>query len=286
MLCAVGCVTTRPAPESSMVPVSSGTIVGADARPVEPAALEARLGAARFVVVGEHHDQRCDHAVQAALLERLGGGWSVGLEAVSVERQPVLDRFNAGELPVDALEAALAWQAEWGFAFDLVRPLLRVAAAVEAPVYALNAPRSLVRDAGAKGLDGLSPEQRAVLPPEIVPPPEEQQAMLREAFSAHAHGAPGPESELAFQRFALVQSLWDSQLAFEAARRVRASGRPMLVLAGNGHVRRRWGIAHRLARWMPEAAVVTVVPWRVDGPIDPAEGDLFFACPPEPVAAR
>jgi uncharacterized iron-regulated protein len=280
LLALSACVPLRPVPESPARSIASGTLVDAAGRPLNPGGLVARLGSARFVLVGENHDQACDHAVQAALLGRLGAGWSVGLEAVAVDRQPVLDRFNAGSVAVDALPAALGWAEAWGFPFGLVQALFAEAARLKTPVFALNAPRDLVREAGRKGVEGLSPGQRALLPPEIVPPPPDQQAMLREAFAGHAHGAAGPDPELAFQRFVLVQSLWDSQMAWEAARRVRETGRPMLVVAGAGHVRRGWGIAHRLARWVPDAAVVTVVPWRVDGPIDPADGDVFFACPP------
>lgn len=248
-----------------------GTLVTADERPIPLATWAAALDA-RYVLVGEGHDQACDHRVQAAIVRALASRHPVvGLEMVSTERQPVLDRFDAGEIAPADLGAALSWQEKWGVPYALYAPIFDEAHAAGLDVAALNVPADVVRDVSREGEAAL-PEG---LPP-LVPPPPEQLAFLRESYDAHAH-ANG--SEEGFARFVRVQSLWDTAMAHEAQQWSAREGAPVVVLAGAGHVLHGWGIAHRLRRLDPGATVVSVVPWRGDAPIDPAEGDFFFYCP-------
>lgn len=250
-----------------------------------PAALAAAAADARYVLVGENHGNACDHRAQATVLAALadaGRPPAVGLEQVDVERQPVLDRFSRGDLDLVSLPADLDWKAKWGVDFARYRPIFAVAAERRLPVVALNLPAELVREFGAKGEGGLAPERRALLPPEVIPPPAEQEARLREAFEAHAHGkgsTAGPGGEDPVARFARVQSLWDTAMAARAIDAARRLERPVAVLAGAGHVERGWGIESRLARLDPGAAVLSILPWRGDAELEPAAADLFFYCP-------
>jgi uncharacterized iron-regulated protein len=253
---------------------------------IAPAALAAAAAGARYVLVGESHDNACDHRAQAAVVAALadaGRPPAVGLEQVDVQRQPVLDRFSRGELDVASLPADLDWQAKWGVDFDRYRPIFAVAAARHLPVVALNLPAELVRAFGAKGAGGLPPEGRALLPPEILPPPAEQEATLRRAFEAHHHDphatAAGPGGEDPVARFARVQSLWDTTMAARAIDAARRLDRPVAILAGAGHVERGWGIESRLARLDPGGPVLSILPWRGGEDLDPADADLFFYCP-------
>jgi uncharacterized iron-regulated protein len=257
------------------------------------AAVAAAAGGARYVLVGESHDNRCDHRAQAAVVAALadaGRAPAIGLEQVDVERQPVLDRFSRGELDLAALPAALDWKAKWGIDFSRYRPIFAVAADRRLPVVALNLPAELVRAFGATGAAGLPPERRALLPAEILPPPAEQETTLRRAFEAHHHGdggaAAGPGGEDPVARFARVQSLWDTTMAARAIDAARRLDRPVAILAGAGHVERGWGIESRLARLDPGGAVISILPWRGEEDPDPADADLFFYCPGDSTADR
>lgn len=253
---------------------------------IDPGAVAAAAREARYVLVGESHDNACDHRAQAAVLAALvdaGRPPAVGLEQVDVERQEALDRFSSGHLALGALPAALDWKARWGVDFDRYRPIFAVADDRRLPLVALNLPASLVRTFGEQGESGLSSESRALLPPEIFPPPPEQEARLREAFEAHRHGdhggGAGPGGEDPVARFSRVQSLWDTAMAGRAVDAASRLGRPVAILAGAGHVEHGWGIESRLARLDPGGHVLSVLPWRGDGELDPAAADLFFFCP-------
>lgn len=229
----------------------------------------------RFVVVGEVHDSPCHHAAQARILDLLaaaGTSPAVGMESVSVDRQEVLDRFHAGGVSVEGLGRALAWEETWGYHFSYSAPVFEAAARWGLPVVALNLPDEIVRQVGRQGLESLSPEARALLP-RILPPPREQEATLREVWEAH-----GGTTGRGFDRFLLIQSLWDSQMAGAAIEASRRQDRQVVILAGGGHVRRGWGIPHRIRVLLPGAAVLEVMPWTGPG-TDPSEADLFFDCP-------
>lgn len=244
-----------------------------DGAPLDLAEVGALAARHRFVVVGEVHDSPCDHQAQVEVVRALveaGAHPVVGLESVSVDRQDVLDRFAARELPLDQLERSLDWPRTWGFPFELTAPLFALADRHGLPLAALNLSHGTIRRLGRDGLEGLPPAERAQLP-RIVPPPPAQEAMLRSVWEAHGASARG------FDRFTLVQSAWDSQMADQAIAWSRAHDRQVVVIAGAGHVRHGWGIPHRLRVLLPGTSVLTIVPLAGG-----EGGDLLFSCPMQP----
>jgi uncharacterized iron-regulated protein len=315
-----------------------GSFFTAKGLPSSAASLAAKAGSARYILIGEGHTSPCDHLVQAAALEalaRAGIRPAVGLEMIPVDKQPALNDFNAGKISVADLEKAVDWRKVWGFDYAMYAPIFTAAQKLGLPLYALNAPRELIRAAAENGLENLAPQQRALLPSRIIPPPADQERMLREEFEAHqAMGerakdkSPGqtgeaktepataalPSSEqnpgesptmtkadtpgqdqnpdnrpamgkASFERFMFVQSLWDTQMADRALAAFKTTGRPVVVLAGGGHVEFGYGIAHRLAELDPGAKIVSVLAWRGGSPPDPGQADAYFFCP-EPHKSR
>lgn len=263
--------------------VEPGDLLTPAGRPMALSALAQAAGGARFVLVGEGHENRCDHRVQARVIHALSQGGAhpaVGLEMVDVDRQPLLDRFGAGEIPLEELDPTLGFTKQWGVPFERYQPIFEEAQAHGAPLVALNLPREVVRTVSREGLAGLPADQKEAVP-EPIPPLPEQEKRLRKAYEEHAEHLPRPPSEESFRRFLLVQSLWDTQMANEALQASARLDRPVVVLAGAGHVEYGWGIGHRLRTLAPGAEVIEIVPWRGDGPLDPDEGALFFYCPRE-----
>lgn len=240
-------------------------------------------GSVSYVLLGEGHSALCDHGVQARALRAMAAAGvppAVGLEMVSVDKEPVLERFSRGEIPVDKLEQALDWGKVWGFPFDLYRPVFETAAELKLPVAALNLPREVVRALSANGLEGLTPEQAAWMPYQLVPPPPAQVESLRAEFEMHSQFRAkdaAPDRDL--ERFVAVQSAWDTKMAEAAVEARNKYERPVAILAGSGHVENGWGIAYRLLGLDPASAVLLVMPWRGDEPVDPQAGNVFFHCP-------
>ncbi|MDR2051202.1 MAG: ChaN family lipoprotein [Deltaproteobacteria bacterium] len=270
---------------------------------------------ADYILIGETHDNLMDHASQAAILEKLARNRLrpvVGLEALDVDSQPELDRFNAGDFSKnpDALETALAWSKNGGNSFDWYRPLLELAARENIPLYALNLPRRVVRTARLRGFTEVEEEDRKYLPRNFMPAPWEQQIKLREFFRRHLEisgptGDSPEERQKALDGYILAQALWDSAMAERAGRIHAETGRPVVIIAGSGHVEYGWGIALRLRAREPGARIISILPWRSpleklplsdEWKITPERGgqdsfefpppqmsDAYYYSPPEPV---
>ncbi|HEY0841129.1 MAG TPA: ChaN family lipoprotein [Vulgatibacter sp.] len=255
--------------------------VGAGGEAMTAKELAERARGVPYVLVGEAHDSACDHEMQARVLEALAASGLppvVGLEMVAVDAQHVLDRFGDGSIGLEELPAALDWQGNWGVDFAIYEPIFVAAQRWGLPVVALNLPRRLVREVARAGVEGLPPDERANLP-RIVPPPPAQEAMLREAYEAHAGQGHAGAGEEGFRRFVLIQSLWDSQMASAAiAWRRDLDRQPVAILAGAGHVAHGWGIPHRLRVFDPTAETLSIVPWGAEAPGE-REDVLFYRCP-------
>ena len=232
-----------------------------------------------YILIGEGHRNPVDHKVQQAVLEALSGngdGLSLGLEMVSVDKQPVLDDFGKGQVAVDDLAEELEWAERWGYPFTFFRDHFEIARRNSVPVAGLNAPTTVTRKISKEGLQALTDEEQAYLPGEIVPPATAQRAFLDVMFGIHEKM--DPEDEAQRERFHLVQSIWDSKMAEEAVRLRKKYDWPVLVIAGSGHVEYGWGIAKRIRWFDPGARVLSIMPWR-GGSFDDEAGDLFFYSP-------
>ncbi|WP_147819634.1 ChaN family lipoprotein [Salidesulfovibrio onnuriiensis] len=234
---------------------------------------------ADYILLGEGHKNVCDHKIQQSFAEVLAEGetpFAVGLEMVAVDKQPVLDDFAEGIVPVPDLEEELVWKERWGYPFALFSGLFELAQKHSIPVAGLNVPPEVPRTISRDGVEALSEDQREFLPESIVYPADDQMDMLREVMAMHS----GRDTDNATQleRFAYVQSLWDSKMAAEAVKLREKYNWPVLVIAGSGHVEYGWGIARRIRQYDPGARIVSVMPWR-GGDFDAKAGDVFFYCP-------
>ena len=106
------------------------------------------------LLLGEIHTSVDDHAWQLGTLERLSSErqLTLALEMIPAARQPVLDRFNRGELDVAGLLREVDWPAVWGHDPNLYLPLLHWARLRRVPLLALNAEPALVRRVRQQGL--------------------------------------------------------------------------------------------------------------------------------------
>lgn len=224
----------------------------------------ARAVAAQVIVVGEQHDQATHHEVQRRIVTTLAAktgakGIVVGLEMLTWDKQPVLDRFNSGELDADAFAKAVDWQKAWGFTFDLYRPVLVDGRNAGASFKALNAPRELVRAVRKKGFDGLSQAEIRMLP-DLDLGDVEHRAWFKGIFAGGGH----PMKDADVDAFYTAQVVWDEAMADRAAQALLDGAKHVVVLAGAGHVARGRGIPQRVERRVPSARVMSIVPLTVD----------------------
>lgn len=291
LLLTAGCARITPLPETAPIKTfSPGMLFLADHRQISLAELARMAQQADYILIGESHANPCDHQFQKdalAALVQAGLAPGLGLEMVTWDRQNVLDAFHQGEIPLDLLEERLDWPSSWGYPFSLYRPILEQAWTLGIPLVALNTPKELVGRIRDKGLEGVPEDERGRLPRAIILPVLEQKKQLEEEYLQHTKMMRGhaQAEDFTLQRFLLIQSLWDTQMAHLAAAWHKATGRPMVILTGSGHVNFGHGIAHRLAVLEDAPRILTLTPWRGE-PLDPALADVFFFCPEEPARQR
>lgn len=78
------------------------------------------------VVLGERKGTLPDLARARKIVKKLTkkGPVTLALQAIRADQQDILDRYSRGELTLEALPEALAWETSWGFPFETYAPLL------------------------------------------------------------------------------------------------------------------------------------------------------------------
>ncbi len=211
---------------------------------------------ARIVYVGETHDNPASHRLELALLKALAERYprkvALGMEMLTPEQQPVLDKWVADRLSEKELLEQSRWYEIWRMDFDYYKALFHFCRENGIPIIGLNATRKQVEAVASDDLSKLDEAQRAGIPKLDMTDPY-QQALVKAVYGGHAHGG-GSEA-----RFLRVQTLWDETMAANVARYLSSpegSGRRMLVIAGGHHVSYGVGIPRRVFRRLPVSYVL------------------------------
>jgi uncharacterized iron-regulated protein len=203
--------------------------------------LIADLADARVVYVGESHTNPYHHAIQLEVikgLEPTTARLTIGMEMFDHTYQPVLDQWTAGKLDQSDFLAKTHWYANWRFDFDLYRDILEYAKEKGLRIIALNVPFYIPSRIRVGGLASLSEADRMHLPAFIDTTNTDHRDYLEEIFNLHAFS--GRDT---FDFFYEAQCTWEDAMADAVAKNV-GSGK-MVVLAGNGHIIRKFGIPDR-----------------------------------------
>jgi uncharacterized iron-regulated protein len=262
--------------------MEAGTFINSSGQQLSRTELQEQLQRADYILLGESHTNPCDHRVQTGILQLMaenGLDAAVGLEMVPASKQPILDSFNSKRINLNQMHTKLEWKRIWGHEFELYRSLFQTAQQAGYGLYGLNIPPGLLDALRQKGRSGLSQSERETLPEQIIPVPEEQKADLRKHFNIHKQIMDTSQKDTNLERFFLVQSIWDTQMALEARKVFLRTGKRVVILTGSGHVEHGWGIEHRLKMLDPGANVRSLLPWREEEPPVDSAADIFFFCP-------
>jgi uncharacterized iron-regulated protein len=252
-----------PARRARETPLALDTVTAtATAEPLTPEALAARLAPVQLVFVGEQHTSPPVHEAQRRLIADLLAGKRqvlVGLEMFPYTVQPVLDRWNRGELTEDEFLRESHWYKHWGFDWRYYRDifLLRNQGA---RFFAVNAPREVITAVRKKGRDQLTPEEAAHLPAKIHTGSDEHRKLFKAYFGEGE--ATHAMSDAALEGMYQAQCAWDATMAWNAVRALKADPAPnaiMVVLLGSGHVAFGLG-APRQAAGYASVPMATVIP--------------------------
>jgi uncharacterized iron-regulated protein len=238
-------------------PLSGRIYRVADGAAVSEAELIAAAGAAEFVLIGERHDNRDHHRLQARIVEALeqdpGKPRALAFEMIAADRQLALVEYLDAH-PGDAagLDAAVGWGESGWPDWALYAPLARAALANGGQIIAADlepAQKRAVFEQGPRALrssfvrrTGLDQSLAAALAEEL----------RTELDEAHCGLVP-PEA------LAGMSGVQRSRDAMMADRLATASGKAGgILIAGNEHIRKDRGVPWYLARLEPGARVVSI----------------------------
>lgn len=218
----------------------------AAARPLDEAALRARLVAQRFVLLGEKHDNAEHHRLEARVLRELAAAGRrpvVVFEMLSTDVAPALARVLASPRPTAAaLREAVAWDSSGWPAWELYAPVFEAALDAHLPVAAGGLSGAALGALRAGGLGALDPGLRARLGLGQPAPAAQREALAEDIRESHCDFAP----EAAIPRMVDVQLARDAQLAAALMQGARDDPDGAVLVAGNGHARLDWGVPYWL----------------------------------------
>ncbi|HEY0878723.1 MAG TPA: ChaN family lipoprotein [Zeimonas sp.] len=239
-------------------PAGTGVAAGSPAADALPLPAAART--ADFVLFGELHDNVAQHRLRLRWLEELADvhPFALALEQFDADRQDSLDRARADDAraahsasTADAASRARRIAEAAGFDFggwdwDLYRPVIEFALRRGLPLVAANlSPADTARVT----------QQRAP----AAPPPggwddDDSEAMRESIREGHC----GLLSERAVEAMAAAQRTRDARIAQALLDAHARTGLPVVLLAGNGHLRRDIGVPRHLSALRPGARIASI----------------------------
>lgn len=240
----------RHRPMRTMIVLLAAAFVSAGCAPLaeqnhaadaDPQRVLAAIGGRSIVLLGEVHDNAAQHAIREQALRRwleAGARPTLLMEQFDRERQGELDRALAqpgvdADTVVAAAGAAPTRPGQ-GWHWPFYRPYVALAIEYRLPIVAANVSRSDARRVVSEGLQALG------FDPHV--PPDVAAVQASEIADSHC----GLLDVTDARRLVAAQVARDQ---FMARMIERAAAHAVVLLAGNGHVRRDIGVP----RWLKPA---------------------------------
>ena len=247
-------------PDYAAAPAGLCVLDSAAGTRLSPENFMAVIAGADVVSVGETHDQVKDHQAQLEALKALyaarGEKIAVGFEMLNTTLQPVLDDYAAGSLSEAEFLRKADWAKEWGFDFNLYKPIFDFIREKGLKALALNLPKKIVSKIARTGLEALPAEDKLYLPGDL-------KVTTNERYIAFVHGSfDGQMADMfKFENYLAAMSAWNETMGAGMAKFLNANpGYAGLVAAGSGHVIFNAGIPASIASRAPGLRQVSFYP--------------------------
>ena len=212
----------------------------------------------QVIYLGEQHVQFSDHAFQLSVIKAIHQKYpqiAVGMEMFQRSKQPIIDQFINGEISEKEFLKKSGYFVAWRYNYHLYRPILLYCRKHKIPVIALNIDNSIIKKVSSKGISALSPEEKKLLPEDMNFTDFKYTVFLREIFSQHKS-----IDKKRFYNFIQSQIIWDETMAQTISNYIKNNpDRKIIILAGSGHIRFRYGIPSRVARRTGKKGLTVVI---------------------------
>ena len=217
-----------------------------------------QLASFRIVYVGEKHDRFAHHMNQLHVIKKIheaGYKLAVGMEMFQKPFQQVVDDYLDGRIDEYTFLKKTEYFSRWRYDFNLYKPIIDYLKQQRIPLVALNIEGDLTRKIAREGMYRLPDKQKKQLPSDMNFSNETYRKDLNKVFVVHNK----QEDLQNFNYFLQAQMLWDEGMA-ESAHRFLTNHPElkMVILAGNGHIRHKYGIPDRVYRRNHEPFAVVV----------------------------
>jgi len=225
-------------------------------RMIEANEVESAAAGARFVLLGEKHDNPDHHVLQARVLQALidrGRRPAVGFEMIESGKQEAVNKAIASHpREADALAASVGWDESGWPPFAEYKPVFDAALRAGLPVIAANLPAVQVRLMVKHGPGAMLPERLSALGLDEALPANLHQALAAEIRDGHCGMLP----ERLIDPMVLAQRARDAAMADRLV--IGSANAGGVLIAGGGHVRRDRGVPRYLARLRPGESVLSI----------------------------
>jgi uncharacterized iron-regulated protein len=236
---------------------------------VAPRVVDEAVADARFVLLGETHDNPDHHRLQAYLLDQASRSRkpAVVFEMLPRDLAPKVADYLAGGGTAEGFGAAVGW-ADLGWPdYGIYRPVLEVAIGKGLAVVAADTPKPERRAVAGEGIAALGAERAGRLALDRPLGEAAEAEMLDTLFESHC--ALMPRESL--RPLLLVQRLRDATLAEAMIAADERGDAGAVLIAGAGHTRRDLGVPWYLSARLAEASSVSLAFVEVrEGEDDPA----------------
>jgi uncharacterized iron-regulated protein len=232
---------------------------------VEPAVLLQRAHATKFVLLGEIHDNREHHRIQARILQAVANGRRPALVMEQYDRnqQEKINTTLQGNTSAGVKLFNLAELMRKSWEWQAYEPLAKLALQQHLPVLAANLSRDELRTVSRNGFIALGAGEEQRLALETVWSPARQSRLMNDISQGHCGKVP----EHMVTAIAISQRARDAVMA-DTMLLSKESG--AVAIVGRGHAQRDMAIPLYLAARAPQATVLSLGIVEVDSPTDPA----------------
>ncbi|MEN3793611.1 ChaN family lipoprotein [Fulvimarina sp. MAC3] len=219
-----------------------GSIVSADGSPSDTESLVKAVKGARYVLLGEIHDNPDHHRLQASIIRDVAADEdrhpAVVFEMIPETFSNILANLDAStEVDLSGLAKKLSWNERGWPDFSIYAPVFQAALDNSLPIVAGNLDRDTVRRFSSKAGEGISAADRARLGLDLPVDPALSQDLMAELKASHCGLLP----EEALKPMELAQRLRDGAMAAAMIDAADENGSAVLI-AGSGHVRNDRGV--------------------------------------------